>query len=106
VQLQLVPGSAGDGTYELRTRTYSPDWANNGIVGDWRQVASGLGAPTSAAPPFALEQQSGVGSQALTVQFAAPQTSDTAAPIALTATYVPRNALYRSSTTCSGGAPA
>ena len=106
VQLQLVPDPAGDGSYDLRARTYSPGWASGGAVGPWRQVTNGLAGPTSAAPPFSLGQQSGVGSQALTVQFAAPQTSATAAPIKLTATYVPRNALYASSTTCSGGAPA
>ena len=106
VQFQLIPGSAGDGTYELRTRAYSPGWASNGSVGAWRQVTTGLAAPTSASPPFEVAQQSGVGSPALTVQLAAPQASATAAPIRLRATYVPRNALYRSSTTCSGGAPA
>jgi Tfp pilus assembly protein PilE len=105
-QLQLVPDPAGDGSYDLRTRTYSLGWASGGAVGAWQQAANGLAAPTGAAPPFSLGQQSGVGSQALTVQFAAPSASTAAAPIKLTATYIPRNGLYGSSTTCSGGAPA
>jgi Tfp pilus assembly protein PilW len=106
VQLQLVPDQAGDGSQVLRSRTYSPDWASGGVVGAWRQVTNELAAPTSAGAPFILARQSGVGSQALTVQFAAPQTSSSAAPIKLTATYVPRNALYAASAACSGGAPA
>jgi hypothetical protein len=106
VQLQLVPDPTGDGSYELRTRTYSPGWASGGFVGAWRQVTKGLAAPTDAAPPFTLEQQSGVGSQALTVQFGVPQGNLSAAPIKLPSTYVPRNALYGSSTACNGGAPA
>jgi hypothetical protein len=40
------------------------------------------------------------------VQFAAPQAGPAAAPIKLLSTYVPRNALYGTSTTCGGGAPA
>jgi prepilin-type N-terminal cleavage/methylation domain-containing protein len=106
VQFQLVPGTAADGTYDLRARTYRPDWASTGIAGGWRQVAKGLAAPTSQLPPFSLTQQSGAAAQALIVQFAAPETSPVGAPIKLTATFVPRNALYGSSTTCSGGAPA
>jgi hypothetical protein len=105
VQLQLVPGAADDGSYDLRTRRYSATWASDGAVGSWRQVANGLAPPTSTTPPFTVAQQSGVGVQALTVEFAAPQGRVGAAPITLTATYVPRNALYASNTTCAGGAP-
>jgi type II secretory pathway pseudopilin PulG len=106
VQLQLIPDPGGDGSYDLRTRSYSPNWASGGTVGAWRQVTKGLGPPSAAAPPFSLGQQSGVGSLAVTVQFAVPRISTSVAPIKLTATFVPRNALYGTSTTCSGGAPA
>ena len=106
VQYQLVPDPTGDGSYRLRTRVYSPNWASGGSVGVWRQVANGLAAPTSAAPPFTVAQQSGVGSQVLTVQFTAPAAGQGAAPIKLSATYAPRNALYGGSTACNGGAPA
>ena len=108
VQLQLIPDPSGDGSYDLRSRSYSPSWASNGVVGTWQQVTNDLAAPSSTAVPFSVAQQSGVGSQALTVQFTAASSgsSSSAAPIKLTATYVPRNALYSTSTACSGGAPA
>jgi Tfp pilus assembly protein PilW len=105
VQLQLVPDASDDGTYDLRTRRYSPTWASDGAVGVWRQVANGLAPPTSTTPPFTVGQQSGIGVQALTVEFAAPPGRTGAAPITLTATFVPRNALYASNTTCAGGSP-
>jgi type II secretory pathway pseudopilin PulG len=105
VQLQLIPHPGGDGSYDLRTRTYSPSWASGGTVGAWRQVTNGLGPPSTARPPFTLGQQSGVGSQAVTVQFGAPRISASVAPVKLTATFVPRNALYGTSAICSGGAP-
>ena len=105
-QYQLLPDPTGNGSYRLRSRVYSPNWTSDGVVGVWRQVANGLAAPTSAAPPFSLAQQSGVGSQVLTVQFAAPTATPGSAPIKLVATFAPRNALYGSSTACNGGAPA
>jgi type II secretory pathway pseudopilin PulG len=107
-QYQLVLDPAGNGSYRLRTRVYSPTWASGGAVGAWRQVANGLAPPTTAAPPFSLAQQSGGGSQVLTVQFAAPAATNGSAPINLVATFAPRNALYGggTSTTCNGGAPA
>jgi prepilin-type N-terminal cleavage/methylation domain-containing protein len=105
VQFQLVPDPAGDGSYDLRTRGYSPSWASGGFVGAWRQVANGLAPPTSSVPPFTLEQQSGVGSQAVNVQFTASAATSASAPIKLVATFVPRNAVYGSSTACNGGAP-
>jgi type II secretory pathway pseudopilin PulG len=106
VQYQLIPDPTGAGSYRLRTRVYSPNWASGGSVGAWRQVANALAPPTTAAPPFSLAQQSGVGSQVLTVQFAAPAATQGSAPINLVATFAPRNALYGSSTACNGGAPA
>jgi type II secretory pathway pseudopilin PulG len=106
VQYQLIPDPAGAGSYRLRTRVYSLNWASGGSVGAWRQVANALAPPTAAAPPFSLAQQSGGGSQVLTVQFTAPAATAGSAPINLVATFAPRNALYGSSTACSGGAPA
>jgi hypothetical protein len=106
VQYQLIPDTTGDGSYRLRTRTYSPNWSSGGVVGVWRQVANALAPPTSASPPFSLAQQSGGGSQVLTVQFAAPAATQGSAPIQLMATFTPRNALYGASTACNGGAPA
>ena len=106
VQYQLIPDSTGDGSYRLRTRAYSPNWASGGAVGAWRQVANALAPPTTTAPPFSLAQQSGGGSQVLTVQFSAPAATQGSAPITLLATFTPRNALYGGSTACNGGAPA
>jgi hypothetical protein len=106
VQYQVVTDPAGAGSYRLRTRIYSPNWASDGVVGAWRQVANGLAAPTNAAPPFSLAQQSGVGSQVLTVQFVAQAVTQGSAPIKLGATFAPRNVLYGGSTACNGGAPA
>jgi Tfp pilus assembly protein PilW len=105
VQLQLIPDASGDGSYDLRTRSYSPTWASDGAIGAWRQVANSLAPPTTTTPPFTVGPQSGVGVQALTVEFAAPEGRTGAAPITLTATYVPRNALYASNATCAGGSP-
>jgi hypothetical protein len=106
VQYQVIPDPAANGTYRLRTRAYSLNWASGGVVGAWRQVANGFTAPTAAAPPFSLAQQAGGGAQVLTVQFAAPAATNGSAPINLVATFAPRNALYGSSTACNGGAPA
>jgi hypothetical protein len=106
IQMQLIPDASGDGSYDLRARSYSPAWASGGLVGVWRQVTNGLAPPTDVTPPFIIAQQSGVGVQAVTAEFAALQVRAGAAPIRLSGTYVPRNALYASSTTCAGGYPA
>lgn len=56
VQWQVLP--AGDGTAQLRSRSWSEDWVTTGNVSGWTVISRGLELPSAASPatlPFRLQ---------------------------------------------------
>jgi hypothetical protein len=54
VQWQVIPDPNQDGRAVMRSRSFSPSWATDGEIGDWRTVATGLLPPTATQAPFTL----------------------------------------------------
>lgn len=87
VQWQVVGGL-------LRSRSWSPTWTTDGLVGDWGVVARNV-VNTSASPPFALQGGStAYGSRLVDISLQVKSPDSGGEPINVTSSLSGRNTAY------------